>query len=94
MEVIVRFYGTYRTITGVKDFSLFTDETITIIDLISMLRMKFLKNNGEMFSEFPEGLISSSLILLNGVEINNIEGFESKINGDSEIVFLPINHGG
>ena len=94
MEVLVRFYGTFRTITGVKDFSLMTEEAMTITDLISMLRLKFLEINGKNFSDIPEELISSFLILLNGVEINNIEGFDSKINEDSEIVFLPVNHGG
>jgi molybdopterin converting factor small subunit len=94
MEVVVRFYGTFRTITGVKDFSLITDEPMTIADLIYMLKEKFFEINGKMFSEFPEGLLSSSLILINGVEINNIEGPNSKLNGDSEVIFLPINHGG
>jgi len=91
MEILVRFYGTFRSLTGVKDFKFITEKTMTVNDLISFLTAKFSEMQRE---DIPEGVLPSSLIILNGVEINNIEGLNSKINDCSEITFIPVNHGG
>lgn len=93
MEIFVRFYGTFRTITELEDVNITSEEALTVRDLISILSGKF-PVCSQMLDNMLENNLSSSLILLNGVEINNLRGLDSKINIDSEITFLPIYHGG
>jgi molybdopterin converting factor small subunit len=35
-----------------------------------------------------------SLIMLGGIEVGNLEGLETKISEGSEVVLVPVTHGG
>jgi len=37
---------------------------------------------------------SMSLIMLGGIEVGNLEGLETKISEGSEVVLVPVTHGG
>ena len=43
----------------------------------------------EVDSPFPK-----ALIMLDGVEVNNLEGLETPVNRGQELVFLSVVHGG
>lgn len=35
-----------------------------------------------------------NLVMLNGIEIGNLEGLETALSEDAEVVFVPVTHGG
>lgn len=94
METLVRFYGTFRHITGVKECLVNSENVLTIKDVIIKLYQKFSYPKNSLFDSMLENPFSDSLIFLNGIEVNNIKGINTIVFENSEIVFLSINHGG
>ncbi len=94
MSLTVKFIGALRHISGKKQFAISFHDDISIKQLIE----KIIQDMPELKHTFSDQELndsrSNSLILVNGREISVLEGYETKLCGGDEIVFVPVVHGG
>ena len=86
--VRVRFLGSLRIANSRRDIEIELPVNSKIIDLIDSIS-----------KEYPELSVTirnraRNLIMLDGIEVGNIEGLETSISNGSEIVLVPVTHGG
>ena len=94
IKIKVRLLGIFQHLSGKKFLNLELDEPVTVRTVV--------ENLIDMFTtEFKDILIDSeldprpnSLILVQGKEINVLQGLETEIRNNEEIVFVPMVHGG
>jgi molybdopterin synthase sulfur carrier subunit len=95
IKIKVRLLGIFQHLSGKKFLNLELNEPVTVRIVV--------ENLIDMFtSEFKDILLNSeledprpnSLILVQGKEINVLQGLETEIKNDEEIVFVPMVHGG
>ena len=60
---------------------------------------ELVEEHGEAFKEalldpLTQSPTTNTLILLNGVEINNIKGIDTPLSDGDHIVLIPVTHGG
>jgi molybdopterin converting factor small subunit len=87
MRVRVRLLGSLRQHGTPKAREYELTERADIESLIHLIVAK----NPEL-----TGILNGvgNLVMLNGVEIGNIEGFKTPLCNGSEVVFVPVTHGG
>jgi molybdopterin converting factor small subunit len=94
MMVKVRFFGILKNRLGKDEINLTVNTPCNINDIIG----KLIEIHKEIESEIIDPELNSpfpnTLIMLNGVEVKNLEGLLTPVEEDSEIVFLPVTHGG
>ena len=91
--VQVRLMGTLKEAAGRQSQPV--EDCTTVGSVISRLIEIF----GEEFSRaILDPVINSplpnALILVNGVEMNNLKGLDTAINDNDEVVLLSVTHGG
>jgi MoaD family protein len=94
MNVEVKFFTSLREITGKKVDHIHLQDTITVMELIKLLSEKY----GKKFKEYiydKNGETQEFLsFLLNGKNINKIQGFDTKLKDQDIIAILPPVGGG
>ena len=87
MRVRVRLLGSLRQPGAAKEANYDVLQSAAVSSLIKIL-----------ISEYPklEGVLDGvgNLVMLNGVEIDNLEGLATILNEGAEVVFVPVTHGG
>jgi molybdopterin converting factor small subunit len=84
IEVIV--LGFFQEYTGKKNIKLEVDKPIKIRDILN----KISKELYEYISRHPE----NSIILVNGVSINNLKGLDTIVNDEDRVSIMPVVGGG
>ena len=95
IKIKVRLLGIFQHLSGKKLLNFELNEPVTVRNVVDNLISMF-------SSEFKHILIDSkledprpnSLIIVQGKEINVLQGLETKINNNEEVVFVPMVHGG
>jgi MoaD family protein len=95
IQVKVRLLGVLRGLFGEDLVSVESEEPTTVRDVIQKLI-------GTSSLEFKRVLIDpeledprpNALILVNGKEINVLQGLETKVNDGDKIILVPVSHGG
>jgi molybdopterin converting factor small subunit len=95
INVEVRFFGVFQHLSGKKCLQLKLKDPTMVKDIVE-------KITETLSDEFKRALIDpqlndprmNSLILVGGKEISALQGLETEIKGDEEIVFIPMVHGG
>jgi molybdopterin converting factor small subunit len=94
MRVKVRMMGVFREAGGEKETTLDVPEDSTI----GVAIMQLIGDDEELRSTLWDSGVNSpspnALIMLDGVEINNLKGTETLIKPEQEIVLLSVVHGG
>lgn len=97
MRVHVRLYGVFRSAAKISEFDLtIPEENPTVRSAISLLTSE------EPFADLKRLLLDShtsdprpnALIMVSGVEINTLDGLDTKLTGSEELALLPVAHGG
>ena len=87
MRVRVRLLGSLRQPEAAKEANYDVLQSAAVSSLIKII-----------ISEYPklEGVLDGvgNLVMLNGVEIDNLEGLATILNEGAEVVFVPVTHGG
>lgn len=90
----IKLFGTIAIDFGGKDLSLdLPSESITLKDLLKFLKTK----NEQSFNNYFDPDLSpkrGTLILINGVDFNTLEGLETRLNPTDQISFIPTISGG
>ena len=94
MKVEVKFFTSLREITGKKVDNLELQNAITVDELVTLLSRKY----GKKFREYiynKKGEVQEFLsFLVNGKNINNMQGFDTKLkNGDIVAILPPVGGG-
>ncbi len=94
MIVIVNFIGALRNVFKESKKKFDCENDISIMALIDLL----IKTNSDvkeiLISKQSDVIRLNSLILVNGVEINVLDGLDTKLANGDEITFIPVIHGG
>ena len=95
-KVRVIYLGYIRHIVGKKDEEIFLDEGSTVEELLQILE----KNYGDRFTNMlrisDEKLSGGVIVLINGNNINQMDGLRTKISGEVEaqiVVMSPLGGG-
>jgi molybdopterin converting factor small subunit len=88
MMVRVKFLGSLRTANTLREIEIELPVNSKLIDLIDTIS-----------GDYPELSVTlrnraRNIIMLDGIEVGNIEGLETSISNGSEIVLIPVTHGG
>jgi len=94
MKVEVKFFTSLREITGKKVEEIQLDHAITVKELLTLLSDKY----GERFREYlytREGQVQGFLsFLLNGKNINALDGFDTELKDGDVLAIIPPVGGG
>ena len=94
MKVEVKFFTSLREITGKKVDQIQMQDAITVNELVKMLSEKY----GKKFREYiydKDGVTQEFLsFLVNGKNINKMQGFDTKLEDQDVIAILPPVGGG
>ena len=94
MLISVKVFGAIASDFGVKDISLATiEENITLQALLVILKGKYPSHFPQYFDEdfTPK---RGTLILINGVDFNTIDGMETVLSAADQISLIPTISGG
>ena len=94
MKVEVKFFTSLREITGKKVDEIQLQNTITIDELLTLLSEKYGKNFRE-YTYNKKGDVQKFLsFLVNGKNINIMQGFDTKLQENDVVAILPLVGGG
>jgi molybdopterin converting factor small subunit len=95
ITVKVKLLGVFQGISGKKQLLIKLKKPVSIRAVVQELI--------ELFSQkFKEMLIDpylgdprpNALIMVNGIEINVLEGLETELHEKDEVTIIPVSHGG
>ena len=94
MVVSVKFIGSFRGISGKDKLTLKFGRPVSLTTLV--------KKTVEQVPRLKPSLIDpesgkprrSMLVLVNGREISVLNGLETRVNDEDEVVLVPVVHGG
>ncbi len=94
MNVEVKFFTSLREITGKKVEKIQLQNTITVNELITVLSEKYGKNFREYIYNQKGDVQEFLSFLVNGKNINIMQGFDTKLQEMDVIAILPPVGGG
>jgi MoaD family protein len=94
MKVKVKFFTRLREITGKKVDTIEMQNSITIKGLIILLAKKYGKNFREYIFDNKGEVQEFFSFLVNGIKINNMQGYDTKLQDGDIVAILPPVGGG
>lgn len=94
MHVKVRMLGVFRETGKSKESSVEVEENSTIRDVINKVigsdeALRTILWDKQVDSPFP-----NALVMLDGIEVNNLQGMDTPVSSGQELVLLSVVHGG
>jgi MoaD family protein len=94
MLVTVKFIGAFRSISGKSKLSIKIEDMISLKEFIRRLVEEQPKLKKALIDPELEDPRPNTLILVNGKEISVLNGLDTMLNDEAEVVFVPVVHGG
>lgn len=94
MNIFIKFIGSLRNFFGENNVTFNCKNEISIKELINLIIKKKPNIKDTLISPQNNEFRLNSLILVNGVEINALNGLKTKLSHGDEITFIPVIHGG
>lgn len=94
MNVEVKFFTSLREITGKKVDEIQLQNTITVDELLTLLSEKYGKNFREYIYNKKGDVQGFLSVLVNGKNINIMQGFDTKLQENDVVAILPPVGGG
>ena len=94
MRIKMRLLGVLREAGGIKEITLDISENSTVGSAIKQLMRDDEALKAALWDDAVDSPMPNALIMLDGVEVNNLQGTETPIKPDQEIVLLSVVHGG
>jgi len=93
MSLKVRMLGVLRE-AGSKERTVDIVEGATVDSVIRDLMAEDERLENVLWDKEVDSPFPNALIMLDGVEVNNLEGLETAVNRGQELVLLSVVHGG
>lgn len=94
MSLKVRMLGVLREAGGSTEQTIDIVEGATVDSVIRDLMAEDERLEGVLWDKEVDSPLPNALIMLDGVEVNNLEGLETPVKRGQEIVLLSVVHGG
>lgn len=94
MNVEVKFFTSLREITGKKVDEIQLQNAITVDELLTLLSEKYGKNFREYIYNKKGDMQGFLSVLVNGKNINIMQGFDTKLQENDIVAILPPVGGG
>jgi len=94
MILTVKFIGAFRSASGKNKFTLKFENTILLREVVKKIveelpKLKRMLIDPELGDPRP-----NTLVLVNGKEISVLNGLDTILRNEDEVVFVPVVHGG
>ena len=93
MSLKVRMMGVLREV-GSKEQTINIVEGATVDSVIRDLMAEDKRLETALWDKEVDSPFPNALIMLDGVEVNNLEGLKTAVNRGQELVLLSVVHGG
>lgn len=90
----LKFMGSMRHFLGKRQFTIDYESDMSLKDLVAKIGKETPQLEKQLCNPQADELLSNALILVNGKEISVLNGLDTKLHDDDEIVFIPVVHGG
>jgi len=94
MIVSVKFVGSFRGLSGRNVFAVAFRKSVSVEVLVKKVVESLPKLKNALINPNSGEPRRNMLVLVNGREISVLDGFETALNDDDEVVFVPVMHGG
>jgi len=94
MVVNVKFVGSFRGLSGKNVFAVAFRKSVSVEVLMKKVVESLPKLKNALINPNSGEPRRNMLVLVNGREISVLDGFETTLNDDDEVVFVPVMHGG
>jgi len=94
MRVKVKLLGVLKDAAGIGQLELDLGEKRTIAEVLETLFDGRARLREAVWDSTLNTYESDALVLLNGVEVGNLEGVDSRVGPGDELVLLSVAHGG
>lgn len=94
MAITVKFVGALRYISSVECLAVVCEENSCVRTVISGITMERPELKKALIDQQLQDPRISALILVNGREINVLDGLETRLKDGDELVLIPVVHGG
>lgn len=90
----IKFVGALRHLSGKSSLSLDVDDGASVKSVVTLISQQIPALKHTFTDSDLNDSRSNSLVLVNGVEISVLAGYETKVSDGDEVVFVPVVHGG
>jgi molybdopterin converting factor small subunit len=94
MVVNVKFVGSFRGLSGKNVLTVAFRKSVSVEVLVKKVVESLPKLKNALINPNSGEPRRNMLVLVNGREISVLDGFETTVNDDDEVVFVPVMHGG
>ncbi len=94
MVVTLKFLGALRHAAEKNEVTLACKAGASVLDLVDAATKRLPALRRNILDEQLEPPKPNALILVNGKEISVLNGLETKVKDEDEVVFVPVVHGG
>ena len=94
MRVKIRLLGVLRDAGGSKAMVIDVPRDSTVCSVIKQMINDDESLRSALWDESVDSPIPNALIMLDGVEVNNLQGTETPVKPNQELVLLSVVHGG
>ena len=94
MVITVKFIGSFRNVLGKGKLTITSEGTIPLREAIKEIVEELPKLKRVLIDPELENPRPNTLILVNGKEISVLNGLDTMLEDEDEVVFVPVVHGG
>jgi molybdopterin converting factor small subunit len=95
MSVTVKFVGALRRVAGKSTVMIPCSANFSVKDLLQKIFLDIPEIKTCITNQQTDGAIkNSALILVNDREISVLNGLDTLLTGNDEVVLIPVAHGG
>lgn len=94
MVISVKFVGSFRGISGKDKLTIKFGRPVSLTALVKKTVEQLPKLKYSLIDPESGEPRRSMLVLVNGREISVLNGLETRVNDEDEVVFVPVVHGG
>jgi len=94
MVIDVRFMGSFRGVSGKATVKIESRKAVSIKILVGKVVAKLPKLKDYLIDPRTGQPKQNMLVLVNGREASVLNGFETIVNDEDNVVFVPVVHGG
>lgn len=94
MVITVKFIGAFRSISGKSKLSIRAKDAVPLSEVIKQIIEEQPKIKRALIDPELGDPRPNALILVNGKEISVLNGLDTMVESDDEVILVPVVHGG